>query len=67
MDPTPGLEALEYAPNNVKALAVLGEAYSDVRNFAIAEKYLTDAFEIDPNDVLVLRNLAYLQEMQGEY
>lgn len=61
------LDALEQDPENVYALAVLGEVYSDVRNWPVAEGYLTSAQEIDPDHPLLLRNLAYLEETRGEY
>lgn len=60
-------DALEINPDHVRTLAVLGEIYTDVGNRDIAEEYINQALTLDPNDVLALRNRAYLLEMRGVY
>ena len=59
------LDALEIDPQNATSLAILGEVYTDVGNWDVAEDYLQQAVEIDPENVTLLRNLAYLNEMRG--
>ena len=41
-------EALELEPDNPDVLAVLGEIYTDVGNWALAQEYLDEALVIDP-------------------
>ena len=62
-----GLDALELDPENVYTLAVLGEVYTDVGNWIVAESYLNDAAALEPENELVLRNRAWLAELQGNY
>jgi len=59
--------ALEINPDHVHTLAVLGEIYTDVGNRDIAEEYINQALTLDPQDVLALRNRAYLLEQRGDY
>ena len=48
-------------------LAILGEIYTDVGNWDVAADYLDQALEIDDQNVIALRNLAYLYETRGDY
>ena len=59
--------ALEINPDHVRTLAVLAEIYTDIGNREIAEKYIEQALARDPQDVLALRNRAYLLEQRGDY
>lgn len=61
------LDALDLEPQHVEALAVLGEIYSDEAQWAIAEGYLAQALELDPENVMALRNQAYYHERRGNY
>ena len=50
-----------------ETLAVLGEIYTDLDDWNNAESYLRKALALDPNNLLALRNQAYLYEQQGKY
>ena len=61
------LNALEVDPKYATALAVLGEIYTDEGNVTKAEEYLKQAQAIEPNNVTMLRNWAYLFQRRQQY
>lgn len=61
------LDALEVDPKYATALAVLGEIYTDEGNVIQAEDYLKQAQAIDPKNVTMLRNWAYLAQRRQQY
>lgn len=61
------LDALDIDPDHATAYAVLGEIYSDVGQWDIADEYLTQAESIESDNITVLRNRAYYYERQGDY
>jgi tetratricopeptide (TPR) repeat protein len=61
------LSALDVDPHYATALAVLGEIYTDEGNVAKAEDYLKQAQAIDPKNVTMLRNWAYLYQRRQQY
>ena len=61
------LDALEIEPESASTLAVLGEIYTDVGNWDVAEGYIEQALELEPENILALRNQAYLYERRGDY
>ena len=61
------LDSLDLAADNVNTLAVLGEIYIDAGNRDIGQDYINKALAIDPNNVMALRNQAFLYERSGDY
>lgn len=61
------LDALEVDPKYATALAVLGEIYTDEGNVIQAEDYLKQAQAIEPKNVTMLRNWAYLAQRRQQY
>jgi tetratricopeptide (TPR) repeat protein len=61
------MDAQEIDPQNATTLAILGEIYTDVGNWEVAEDYLAQALALDAKNVMALRNQAYLYEMRGNY
>ncbi|CAN5788638.1 hypothetical protein BH10CHL1_BH10CHL1_11450 [soil metagenome] len=61
------LNALDADPQYATALAVLGEIYTDEGNVAKAEDYLKQAQALEPNNVTMLRNWAYLYQRRQQY
>ncbi len=61
------LNALDADPHYATALAVLGEIYTDEGNVVKAEDYLKQAQAIDPQNVTMLRNWAYLYQRRQQY
>lgn len=61
------MDAQEIEPQNATTLAILGEIYTDVGNWSVAEDYLAQALALDGRNVMALRNQAYLYEMRGDY
>ncbi|MBX3015185.1 MAG: tetratricopeptide repeat protein [Caldilineaceae bacterium] len=59
--------ALDIDPNHVFTDTATTEIYTDVGNREIAARYLDQALALDPNDVLALRNKAYLLERSRDY
>jgi len=61
------LDALDISPQFANALAVLGEIYTDEGNYAKAEEYLNQAQAIEPENLTLLRNRAYLYERRRQF
>ncbi|HRW06218.1 MAG TPA: tetratricopeptide repeat protein [Caldilineaceae bacterium] len=61
------LDALDIEPDHATAYAVLGEIYTDVGQWDIADGYLTQALTLEPENITALRNRAYYYERQGDY
>jgi len=61
------LDALDIDPDHATAYAVLGEIYSDVAQWDIADEYLTQAETLEADNITTLRNRAYYYERQGDY
>jgi tetratricopeptide (TPR) repeat protein len=61
------LQAIENDPEFALAHAYLGEAYTDLGRFRQAREQLELALQLDPYDVDIRRNYAYLLEHYGDY
>ncbi len=61
------LQAIEIDADYALAHAYLGEAYTDLGRYRQAREQLEMALRLDPYDVDVRRNYAYLLEFYGDY
>jgi len=60
-------DAQEIDPQNANTLAILGEIYTDEGNRDMAQQSLDQALALEPNNVMALRNQAYLDERWADY
>lgn len=56
----------EMAPRLAKLDRLQGELFMQKGDLALAEEHLSRAFRVHPEDHLILRNLSYINDLQGE-